>query len=140
MEKVRLQPILYGFIGTLGLLTLYFLTMRSLSNSWEATIFQFKKLWPFMILLSLGFGTQIGLYFYVKKHISKKMMAANTTVSAIGMIACCAHHVTDVLPIFGLSLATVFLIKFQIPILLLGIFSNIIGIIYLLTKLRNKNI
>lgn len=120
----------------------YFLTMRILAGSWEAAFSQFEKLWYFMVPLSLGFGIQLGLYKTLKERMKKfgtsKIMAANTTTSTVGMIACCAHHVSDILPILGLSAASLFLVKFQTPLLLIGIASNTLGIIYLL-KLNYKN-
>lgn len=93
-----------------------------------------------MVPLSLGFGIQVGLYRNLKQ-LSKSggyhaAMAGSTATSTIGMIACCAHHLTDVLPILGLSAISIFLVNFQIPLLIVGLFSNIIGIIYLLRTQR----
>lgn len=129
-----------GAIGFFALLAFYFLTMRILSGSWEASWSQFGKLWYFMIPLSLGFGMQVGLYMYIrnkmKDNSSPKVMAVNTTTSTLGMIACCAHHVTDILPIVGLSAFTIFLAEYQIPILLIGIILNLFGIGYLVLKIK----
>ena len=133
--------ILSGLTGTLGLLGIYFLSMRLLAGSWEVAYSQFQSLWIYMVPLSLGFGVQVGLYRNLKQ-LSKTgryhaAMAGSTATSTIGMIACCAHHLTDVLPILGFSAVSIFLVNFQIPLLLIGITSNMIGIIYLL-RLREK--
>ena len=132
--------ILSGLAGTLGLLGIYFLSMRLLAGSWEAAFSQFQSLWVYMVPLSLGFGIQVGLYRNIKqinKRRHSMAMTGSTATSSIGMIACCAHHLTDVLPILSLSAVSIFLINFQIPLLLIGILSNMIGIIYLL-RLREK--
>lgn len=65
------------------------------------------------------------------------MMVGNSSTSTLGMIACCAHHLTDVLPLLGLSLLTSLLIQFQKEILLLAILSNLASIIYLI-RLKRK--
>ncbi len=131
-----MKSYLSGLIGTLGLILFYFLTMRLLAGSWQAAISQFKNLWYYMLPLSIGFGIQVGLYTNLRSKMknttSKGMMAGSTATSTIGMIACCAHHLTDILPIIGLSAVSVFLVNYQIPLLLIGIASNIIGIFYLL--------
>ena len=59
-------------------------------------------------------------------------MAGNTSTSTLGMIACCAHHLTDILPILGLSFLTALLIQYQKVILLVAIASNLSGIFYLI--------
>ena len=133
-------PVISGISATLGLILFYFFTMRLLAGSWEITISQFKSLWYLMLPLSIGFGLQIGLYIDLKRKIEKQnkaMLAGNTTMSTLGMIACCAHHLTDILPIIGLSALSTLLVNYQTPILLIGILSNASGIIYLLNK-RNK--
>ena len=115
--------------------------MRFLAGSWKAAIDQFTNLWYFMIPLSIGFGIQVGIYTKVKQFMNitgaKGVMAGNTTTSTIGMIACCAHHISDILTIIGLSALSTFLVNYQIPILIIGIIANIIGITYLL-RLQTK--
>lgn len=131
--------ILSALAGTFGLLALYFLSMRLLAGSWEAAFSQFQSLWIYMVPLSLGFGVQVGLYRNIKQlnyGVHRMTMAGSTTTSTIGMVACCAHHLTDVLPILGLSAISIFLVNYQIPLLIVGLFSNVIGIIYLLRTQR----
>jgi hypothetical protein len=52
------------------------------------------------------------------------------------MLACCAHHVVDLLPIVGLSAAAVFLNAYKTPLFLLGIGMNLIGIVVIARQLR----
>ena len=44
------------------------------------------------------------------------------------MVACCAHHVVDLVPILGLGGTAAFLINERIPITMLGIGVNSIGV------------
>jgi len=59
------------------------------------------------------------------------------------MIACCAHHVANVLPIIGLSglsATLTFFEKYQIPFIVLGIFSNLFGITMMLNVIQKTRI
>ncbi|KKS47012.1 hypothetical protein A2781_04485 [Candidatus Gottesmanbacteria bacterium RIFCSPHIGHO2_01_FULL_42_27] len=137
MTKFLSSPLTMGIIASSFLLLLYLTLMTVLSGTFEAAWWQFSALWPYMISLSLGFGLQTGLYTKLKnkiKHVQggRKMMLGNTSTSTLGMIACCAHHLTDVLPILGLSFLTALLIQYQKVILLVAIASNLSGILYLI--------
>ena len=134
------NPIIKGFLATAGLLGFYFILMRLLAGSWYAAYSQFEKLWYLMMPLGTGFGIQVGLYVYIKeksKNFSTPLMKANTTSSTVAMIACCAHHLTDVLPFIGLTFISTLLVTYQSPILIVAVISNLFGIFYLLRTLKN---
>jgi hypothetical protein len=44
------------------------------------------------------------------------------------MVACCAHHVSDVLPLLSLSAAATFLAEYRLPFMAAGLVINLIGI------------
>ena len=44
------------------------------------------------------------------------------------MVACCAHHITDIMPLLGLSAAATFLAEYRIPFMVVGLATNLIGI------------
>ncbi len=54
------------------------------------------------------------------------------------MVACCAHHVADVLPLLGLSAAASFLAAYQIPFMLIGLAMNLIGIVVIVRAIRKE--
>lgn len=119
-----------GTLATLALLFLYGFTMTILAG-WEVALEQFQALWYFMVPLSIGFGVQVGLYMKLKEAIQQKARGALTTSgtsASVGMLACCAHHATDVLPILGLSAATTLVAQYQVPILSVSILINVVGI------------
>lgn len=133
----RNRPIIVGLGGSIGLLIIYF-GILAWVNSFSHALEQFSQMWYWILILVTGFGIQLGLYSYVRFNIRQKASGATAEIVAAGgistgsMIACCAHHITDVLPIIGLSAAAVFLVKYQLPFILLGIFSNIVGITMML--------
>jgi hypothetical protein len=96
---------------------------------------------PFITLITIGFGTQMGLYVYLKKlHAQHKsataVSAAGTGTGAVSMVACCAHHAADIIPILGISGAALYLQEFKTPLMLLGITMNFIGIFYMMRKIH----
>ncbi|MHB1415103.1 MAG: hypothetical protein ACYC1C_07600, partial [Chloroflexota bacterium] len=60
----------------------------------------------------------------------------STGASTTAMLACCAHHLGDLLPILGLSGAALFLNEFKTPLLWLGIIGNLAGIAYFVSRVR----
>src|SRR3989338_6904530 len=143
------KEIISGFLGSVGLIVFYFVVMGISSGSWSATVSQFKELWYWMLLLSTGFGIQIGLYTKLKSQMSKlktttqnsKLIKSGKTIattsgtaSSISMVACCAHHLSEVLPIIGLSGAAAFLTRYQIPLIMLEAVMNGFGIFYMLKQ------
>lgn len=132
------QAFLFGSFASLGILALYWVAMTAL-NGWEAAVEQFRALWWLMVPLSLGFGTQVALYTQMKTKLrtqSQKSLAAGGTSASVGMLACCAHHATDLLPILGLSGIGLIFLRYQIPLLLVSLGINVLGI-YLLLRARS---
>lgn len=125
------KSVLYGGIASFGLLALYTLVMTILSRSWVAAWEQFQNFWYLMVPLAIGFGIQVGLYTKLRQIIQQKAqgaLAAGGASASVGMLACCAHHATDILPIMGLSAAAALIGQYQKPILAVSILINIIGI------------
>ncbi|MEK7633804.1 MAG: hypothetical protein AAB437_03095 [Patescibacteria group bacterium] len=97
-----------------------------------------------MITLSLGFGTQVGLFTYLKRLIKDNrtinnagaVTSVSTGTSSASMIVCCAHHLSKILPIIGFSAFAVFLTRYQIPIIVFGIVMNLLGILYMLRQIK----
>lgn len=133
-----------GIIAAFSLILFYFVVMTVSSASLQATLSQFKQLWYWMITLSLGFGIQVGLFTRLRilTKISGSMgqagtvATASTGTSSASMIACCAHHLSEVLPIIGFSGFAIFLTRYQIPIIVFGIVMNLSGIIYMLKTIK----
>jgi hypothetical protein len=144
MNKQIIRALFAGFLAGVALLSVYFLIV-SLANSVEHAIQEFLRIWQWISALVVGFGLQVGLYIYIREAIKiRKLSGATTSVAAAGgvsttsMVACCAHHLTDVLPIIGLSAASIFLNKYQESFLLIGVLSNMIGTIIMLRIMQTS--
>ncbi len=139
------KSILFGFLSGLGLLAIYFIIL-ALVNGPLHILTQLKDIWYWILLLVIGFGTQIGLYSFIKMSLKAKMAtetgsaAASGGISTVSMIACCAHHLSDVLTLIGLSVLSVFLAQYQVPFIIVGIVSNVIGIILMLNTMKEHNL
>ncbi|KKW33240.1 MAG: hypothetical protein UY78_C0016G0007 [Parcubacteria group bacterium GW2011_GWA1_53_13] len=133
------KSIAYGFLASLSLVAFYFAVMLFFTRSLSVALSQIEDLFFWFALLVAGFGAQFGLFTYLKglvKSTPSMLTAANTGMSSVSMVACCAHHLTDVLPIFGLAGLSLFLTRYQTWFLGVGIASNFIGIIYLLRQIK----
>lgn len=126
-------PILFGLLGAAGLLILY-LGLVSLAQGWRHAIeLLAEDAWIVAPILA-GFGVQVGLYTYLKRVIHAAARGAGALAgtgggtSTAAMVACCAHHVTDVLPLVGLSAAATFLAEYRILFMLAGLATNLVGI------------
>lgn len=95
----------------------------------------------FVGLIAAGFGTQIALFVELRavdrRHrAAATVTAAGTGTGAVAMLACCAHHLVDLLPLVGLSAAAVFLNAYKTPLFVVGIGMNIFGIVMIARQLR----
>jgi hypothetical protein len=132
------RPFLFGVLAALGLL-IFYLGIITLAQGWSHAIAQLGEDRWFVFAIMIGFGTQVGLYTYLRRmhlHATAGTVATSTGTSTVAMLACCAHHLTDVFAVLGLSGAAVFLNVYKIPLLWLGIVMNLFGIAYLLWKMR----
>lgn len=135
-------PIIYGSLASAFLLGLYWVLM-SLGSTWNEAFNQLLNLDIWVIILVIGFGVQVGLFSYLKScqragQVETGTAAASTTTSTLAMIACCLHHLTDILPILGLTVATTFLVKYQSWLIGVGIVSNLVGIGFILRQIQKK--
>ncbi len=139
------KPIIFGFISSLSLLLVYFLIV-SFANSFSHAIEEFLRMWYWITLLVVGFGFQVGLYTYSRGYAKIKSTSATTSMAVAGtfsttsMVACCAHHLTDFLPLLGLSAAALFLVKYQLLFIVIGVLSNIIGISIMLKTIQEHEL
>ncbi len=137
-HRLRRKAILWGMIATTSLFALY-LGLVGWANSLQHGLTEFLRLWYWMAPLVAGFGLQVGLYLYARGaansagHPHGSAVMASGGTSTLSMAACCVHHLTDVLPIIGLSGAGLFFGTYQELFLLVGVVSNGLGILYLLS-------
>jgi len=101
----------------------------------------------YIVPIWVAFGIQAALYSILRFGLfvptattahTGAMMGASGGTSAAAMVACCIHHVTDVLPILGLSAAATFVVRYQRPFMLVGLGLNLIGILAMLVVLHRE--
>lgn len=134
------RPLLFGAVASLGVLAFY-VGVLTLAQGWSHALQQFAEDRWFVGIIATGFGTQMGLFTFLRglqARLATGGIAASTGTSATAMLACCAHHVTDVLPVLGLSSAAIFLNLYKTPLLWLGIVMNLVGVLYLLRQVRRQ--
>jgi hypothetical protein len=139
-RKLRLLlPFGAGALGMLFLAAVY-LAIVSIAESPAHALSLFWEDKALVIPIMLGFGIQVGLFTFLKMGLLTSMYtpagaattAAGGSMSTIAMVACCGHHVADVLPLFGLTAAAAFLAAWKIPFMILGLLTNLVGIAVML--------
>lgn len=140
--KRSLIPITAFVLGAM-LIASFYLGILTGAQGWSYASSQLVRDRWYVIPIILGFGIQATLYSVLRfqlfiPNLSTShavamtrltgVMGASGSTSATTMVACCIHHVTDVLPILGLSAAASFLSRYQRPFMLVGLAMNLIGI------------
>jgi hypothetical protein len=142
-RKRFLLPVSFGLLGALSLTGVYFGIVSWAESPAHALELFWQDRW-IVFLLILGFGVQVALYVILKKGLflpvgamgaSGAMTGAGGATSTAAMVACCAHHVTDVLPILGQTAAATFLADYQQAFMLLGLGTTLTGIVVMLVIL-----
>ncbi len=144
--KRILIPLGAGLAGTLFLTGLYFGIMSWAEGFQAAWELFWNDRW-IAIPIILGFGIQAALYAVLKFRLFGPvnttgpigpLMGASGTTSTVAMLACCAHHATDVLSILGLTAAATFLGRYRLAFMWAGLGMTLIGILVMLTILHNE--
>ena len=132
MKNKKNNAFLYGLLAGLGLL-IFYLSVVSIFQGIEFAFLNLRNLWYLIFPLTIGFVIQIGLYFSIKHTAQLTGTVAGTgTISGGSMIACCSHFLLQIIPLAGASVLATFLARYQKWFLVIGIISNIIGIIIML--------
>ena len=147
--KRVLWPVGAGLAGAVFLTALYFGIVSWAESPQHALELFWEERW-IVIPIILGFGVQIALYTILRKRLFVPVMntgstgaltGASGTTSTLAMVACCAHHVADVLPILGLTAAATFLANYQTAFMLVGLGTTLVGItvmLFILIRERRK--
>lgn len=146
-SNVGARPFIIGGAATLGILGFY-LGLITLTSDWYNAKAQFGDYRWWLLSLAVGLGLQVGLFvhlraFMTRAHIkgATSSVAASGGMSTLSMALCCSHYVAALLPTIGLpflSTAVAGLAAYQVQFFMLGVASNIFGIIFML-RLMAKN-
>ena len=135
---MKLRAIVTGAAAFVLMLALYFLLVGLVSGR-EYALDQFTTYWYFLVSLAAGFGIQMGLYAYLKRLVadpsaSKKVVAVSGTTSTAAMISCCAHYLTNILPVLGATGLVTIAAQYQVQFFWVGLAFNLAGIAYIVPK------
>ncbi|OGO22664.1 MAG: hypothetical protein A2Z28_00065 [Chloroflexi bacterium RBG_16_51_9] len=139
------KNILVGMGAAILLFGVYF-AIIILAEGLSHAIEQTTKLWYWVAVLAAGFGVQAGLFSFIRRRLRERRVSTTASVATSGgvsagsMAACCAHHLTDVLPLLGLSSLAAFLASYQLLFIVLGVLSNLIGIVIMLETIQRHNL
>ncbi len=133
-----LRGAIAGILGMLALLSAYLLILTAVSG-WDFTLDQFYSFGYYIVGLAAGFGIQIGLYTYLRGDVhqgdgSGKVLAVSGTTSTAAMISCCAHYLTNILPVLGAAGIITLVAQYQTELFWFGLASNAAGIFYIGNK------
>lgn len=137
------RPLQFGMGACLLLLAIYFAVVGLISGM-DFAFEQFAKYWFFIVPLALGFGLQVGLFTHLK-HIAGqhgatgKVVAVSGTTSTAAMVSCCAHYLTNILPILGVTGFLAVVAEYQVELFWLGLAFNAAGVMYILSKVINAS-
>ncbi|MBE0429664.1 MAG: hypothetical protein IBX61_07300 [Thermoleophilia bacterium] len=138
-RRIYIQSVIFGLLGASLQLALFFGLVALLSGG-RSAVEQFFTFWYYIIALALGFGTQIGLFSYLRSAVrlrekaSGKVLAATGTTSTLAMVSCCAHYLANILPIIGISGVASFVGQYQTRIFWVGLVFNLAGITFISSR------
>lgn len=144
MAAIR-KHIFIGF-GAAFLLIGVYLGILSLAQGFAHALKQTTDLWYWVLALAAGFGIQAGLFSFIRQTLRERRAAVTGAfatsggVSTASMIACCAHHLSDLLPLLGLSGLALILVRSQVFFIVAGVMSNIVGITIMLETIQIHNL
>lgn len=146
IRGVGWRPIVMGFVATAGLMAFYVVVVRVGSGSAEHLWSLMAEDAWFVAAITTGFGIQIGLFTHLRRamkaahgRMSTAVAATGTGGSTVAMVACCAHHLADIMPLAGMTAASLLLSEYKRPLMTVGLVATAIGILWMLWQIRRHN-
>ncbi len=138
------RSIRHGLIALVAMALFYVVVVRAASGSWNHLADQLRQDRYYLAAILVGFGTQVALVSELRHRHRHGRGAALTAgvgagASTAGMIACCAHHLAELLPVIGAASAAGFLTDYRIPFMLVGITINAVAVVLVARRLGYMN-
>lgn len=142
-RRPRRRGIRAGVVAALVLVAFYGVVVGAASGSVAHLTEQVRADWYFLAPIVAGFGTQVALMSELRRRrrahgVTTVAGATGAGSSAVGMVACCAHHVADLAPFAGATGAAAFLTDYRVAFMLGGIGANAVGIAVAARRLRRS--
>jgi Cu+-exporting ATPase len=132
------RPFEFG-TGALVLLLMAYFGIVGLISGMDFALDQFARFWYFLLLLSLGFGIQVGLYVHLKDSVShhaasRRAVAVSGTTSTLSMVSCCAHYLANIVPVLGLAGFFTIVAEYQTELFWAGLAFNAAGLAFVISR------
>ncbi|QGG94131.1 hypothetical protein [Actinomarinicola tropica] len=130
-----------GLIASGAFVVFYAAVVGGASRSIEHLADQARTDWYLLVPIIAGFGVQVALMIELRhRHrMHAQAMAAGGAgagASTAGMVACCAHHIAELVPLLGATGAAAFLTDWRIAFMVVGIGINALAIAISARRLR----
>jgi Cu+-exporting ATPase len=137
----RAFPVTAGAVAFAVLLAVYLGLLTAVSG-WGFTLDQLAAYWYFILALAAGFGLQVGLYTRLKQLVGalgphRSVVAASGTTSTAAMVSCCAHYLTNILPVVGASGLVALVSQYQVELFWLGLSASAAGTAFVGSRLAS---
>lgn len=132
---------LFGAAAGLGLVAVFSATVTVTAGTAHLGR-QVRDDWWLLVPLMVGFATQVALMVELRRrrraaHAAAASIGVGAGTSAVGMLACCAHHGADLLPLAGATGIATFLGGVQRPIMEAGVAVNAVAVAFAVRSLRH---
>ena len=138
---IATRSVVAGVLGAIGMIAFYVVVVGGASGSARHVIDQTSSDWYLLALVIGGFGVQVALVSELHRRYRRQaaVAAAGTAgmgASSVGMVACCAHHLAELLPFLGAAGIAAFLYDYRVAFVLMGVGVNAAGIVIAIHRLR----
>lgn len=124
-----------------GLLLAFYVVVLAWGSGWTHLRDQARQDWWLLTPIVAGFGAQVALTAELRRrhraHHLNATTGAGTGASAVGMVACCAHHVAELIPLIGATGLAAFLLDWRVPFMVAGIAVNAVAVAIAARRLRD---
>jgi hypothetical protein len=126
--------------GASGALAGFYVTVLAASGGWRHLADQARTDWWLLAPIVVAFGVQVALTVELRsRHRTHHLAAtagAGTGASTAGMVACCAHHLVDLVPLLGAAGVAGFLFDWRIPLMAAGLVVNLLAVVVAMRRLN----
>jgi hypothetical protein len=130
-----------AFLLGVGLIVGAYFGIFAWLQGWDYARRQYLSNSAYVVPIWLAFGVQSAIYSVLRFRLflpasstghGGALLGTSGGTSITTMVACCLHHVADVLPILGISAAATFLLRYQRPLMRVSLGINLVGILIML--------
>lgn len=128
---MSLRSLRWGATASAALVAFYVAVLLA-SGGWRHLVDQARTDGWLLVPIIAAFGTQVALTSELRRRHHAQHLAgtagASSGASGLGMVACCAHHLVDLVPLLGAAGIAGFLFDWRIPLMVGGLTVNLVAV------------